>query len=59
MKDADLLDLLEIIEKLAHAGYLAAPENSTAEGEYRLAEHMCQSFRSAIRQRMIHSQENV
>ena len=52
MNDADLLDLLEIVETLADSIYMNADSDSTLETDASRVVKMCSSFRTAIRQRM-------
>ena len=58
MKDADLLDLLEILGDLNKSiARITYTDKGFAATE--ITGRKIDSFRSAIRQRMIHSQENV
>lgn len=59
MTDPDLLDLLEILEDLAHACYIEANPGSSIESALLLAQRKISSFRTAIRQRMTHNQGEV
>jgi hypothetical protein len=58
MKDADLLDLLEILGDIAE-GILSSGRGEDPYVPVSLAQRKIESFRSAIRQRMMHSQEIV
>lgn len=62
MKDADLLDLLEILGDMNEAIASLAEGQRELSGVFvptKLAERKIQSFRSAIRQRMNHQQGEV
>lgn len=57
MNDADLLDLLEILENLSDANRSSLMgHHDRAEGLFNNAQTKISSFRTAIRQRMIASQ---
>ena len=57
MTDPDLLDLLEILGDIAEAA--AESDPCSAGISLQIAHRKIQSFRSAIRQRMNHSQGEV
>lgn len=58
MKDTDLLDLLEVLEEVI-TGLGLESQSIKAKVHYGRADRMIQSFRTAIRQRMIDQQGEV
>ena len=58
MKDADLLDFLEIIEEIV-TGLDLESQSIAAKVHYGRADRMISSFRTAIRQRMTANQGEV